>query len=197
MCGGGPDYVERNPYEDELMRVAEKRWNEYQSDYIPLENDMIQQIQSMRGAGYQQSQKDQGVNAARINSPGAITVGAGMQPGGGNFAQDAINLESQYSTASGMGAMAGEQSAEDQYMSGMLGMSQLGRNQQGTALEGTSQLAGMEAGNRMAEMSAKQYASNQKWGALGTVGGIGIGWYGDEQGWWDQLFKKNTPNPGI
>ncbi len=191
MCGGGPDYVERNPYEDELMKVAEKRLGEYQQDYIPLENDMIQQIESMRGAGYQQSMKDQGVNAARINTPSAITVGAGMQPGGGGLAQTAMDMEAQAGTAGAMGAMSGEQTAEDQYMSGMMGMSQLGRNQTATAMEGTSQLAGMEAGNRMAEMSAKQYANSQKWGAMGSMAGLGIGWYGDTKGWWDP--KKDIP----
>ncbi|MGI9276232.1 MAG: hypothetical protein ACR2PT_15505, partial [Endozoicomonas sp.] len=94
MCSSG-DYVERNPYEEELMRVSEKRYNEFLDIYVPLENEMIQQIQGYRGAGYQQSMMDKGVNAARMQTPGSITVGAGMQPGGGSFAEQSQSVQEQ------------------------------------------------------------------------------------------------------
>lgn len=184
MCGGSADYASRTEFEDELMRFSSKRFDDFRDVYVPLENDMINQIQSMRGAGYQQAMRDQGVNAARMSSQGGMVAGAGMQPGGGNFAQQALASEAQYSTAGAMGAMSGEQTAEDQYMSGMLGMSQLGRSQQGTALQGMSSMAGIQAGNQMAELAAKQHARNQRWGTIGGIAGLGLGYYGDKNDWW-------------
>ena len=123
MCGSGPDYIEENEYERALFEQSEKMWQNYQDKYIPLENQAIEQMQNKRSAGYRQHSMDQGVNAARMQNPGTTQVGAGMNPGGGGAmmaANDAANLTA---TSGAMGAMAGLQSAEDQYTSGMLGIS--------------------------------------------------------------------------
>ncbi len=192
MCSGGSgDYAKRNQYEDDLMKMSDKMFQSYQDSYVPLQDDMIQQIEGYRGAGYKQYATNQGVNAARMNTPGTLTAGAGMDPSSGGFAQATMDAQNQSGHAGAMGAMSGLQSAEDQYMSGMLGMTQVGRGQQGEALPGTSQMAGIQAGQAMAEVYAKQYSRDQKWGAIGAVGGM-AGMYGaDKYGW----FKPGSDNP--
>ncbi len=191
MCSS-PDYVEQNEYEKALIEQSEAMWENYQESYIPLENQIIEQTQNKRSAGYQQHSQDQAVNAARMQAPGTVTVGAGMQPGSGNMMETSQTAQEQTGTAGAMGAMAGLQSAEDQYASGMLGLSQHGRGQQATAMQGTSQLATNQAGMDMAELSARQHASNAKWGAIGGMAGLGAGYYADKKGWFDKP-KKKTP----
>ena len=185
MCSSNPDYVKKNPYEDELVKQSEKLWQNYQDKYIPLENQVIDQIASKRSAGYKQHSQNQAVNASRMQAPGTVTVGAGMQPGSGNFAEASKTAQEQTGTAGAMGAMAGLQSAEDQYVSGMMGMSQHGRGQQATAMEGYSSLAANQAGMDMAELSAKQYANSAKWGGIGGVGGMAFAKIGKDRGWFD------------
>ena len=183
MCSSSPDYVEQNEYERALIEQSEKMWESYQENYIPLENQIIEQIEGKRSAGYQQHSKNEAVNAARMQNPGTVTVGAGMQPGGGNFAEASQSAQEQTGTAGAMGAMAGLQSAEDQYMSGMMGMAQHGRGQQATAMQGYGNLAANQAGMDMAELSAKQHASSAKWGAIGGMAGLGVAYHGHKQGW--------------
>ena len=201
MCSGGPDYAERNQYEDDLMRMSEQMFNTYKESYVPLQNQMIEQVQGYRGPGYQQYAKDQGVNAARMNTPGTMTTVAGMDPSSGGFAQATMDAQNQSGHAGAMGAMSGLQTAEDQYMSGMLGMAQVGRGQHGDALQGTSSMAGIQAGQDMAEIAAKQYAKNQKWGAIGAIGGMTGMYYGDKAGWFNKggdpnwMYKPLGDNP--
>lgn len=181
MCSS-PDYVEQNEYEKALIEQSEKMWQNYQESYIPLENQIIEQTQNKRSAGYKQHSQDQAVNAARMNAPGTVTVGAGMQPGG-NMMEMSQQAQEQSGTAGAMGAMAGLQSAEDEYASGMMGLAQHGRGQQATAMQGYGSLAANQAGMDMAELSAKQTASNAKWGAIGGMAGLGAGYYGHTKGW--------------
>ena len=185
MCSGDDDYVEANPYEDQLVEISEKMFEDYQQNYVPLENEMIREIESKRGADYQQSMKNEAVTAARMASPGTVTVGAGMDPSQGSFIQASNQAQQQAGTAGAMGAMSGLQTAEDQYLSGMMGMAQMGRGQQATAMQGTSDLAAQQAGVDMAELSAQQYANAAKWGAAGSVAGMGAAYYGKDQGWFE------------
>ena len=191
MCSD-PDYIEENPYEEELVRISEEMWLDYQENYIPLENQIIEQTQDKRSASYQQNQQDRAVNEARMQHHGTVTAGAGMNPGHGSFMQTSNTAQQQAGHAGAMGAMAGLQTAEDQYMSGMLGLTQHGRGQQATAMQGTGSLASNQMGMDMAELSAQQYASSAKWGAVGGMAGLGMTAYGDSQGWFDEPTKKTT-----
>lgn len=186
MCTSGPDYVKENEYERELFRQSEKLWQSYQDKYIPLENQVIEQIQGKRSAGYKQHSMDQAVNAARMEQPGTALVGPGMDPSGGGFMMASNEAQNTSGTAGAYGAMAGLQSAEDQYMSGMMGVAQTGRGQQAEALSGLNSLAANQAGIDAAELAAKQTVKNARWGALGTMAGAGGMMYGKNQGWFDR-----------
>ena len=192
MCSGGPDYVEENDYERALFEQSEKMWQNYQDKYIPLENQVIEQMQAKRSAGYKQHSKDQAVNAARMQTSGTALSGPGMDPSGGGFMMASNEAQNTSGTAGAYGAMAGLQSAEDQYMSGMMGISQAGRGQQATAMQGMSNLAANQAGIDAAELAAKNSIRQSKWGALGTMAGAGGMVYGKKQG----LFDKKPSNSG-
>ncbi len=191
MCTSGPDYMEENEYEKELFSQSEKLWKSYQDNYVPLENQVIEQTQAKRSAGYKQHSTDKAVNAARMEQPGTALTSAGMDPSGGGFMQTSNDAQNVSGTAGAYGAMAGHQSAEDQYMSGMMGLSQAGRGQQSEALSGLNSLAANQAGVDAAELAANQTVRNARWGALGTMAGAGGMMYGYQQGW----FKPKTDNP--
>lgn len=188
MCGT-PDYVESNPYEEELLKQAEGMWQDYQEKYVPLENQMMERIEGYGSEQYQQEQIDKSVTAARINTPGTVTAGAGVDPSTGAFMNATGQTQQQSGMAGSMGAMAGQQTAQDQYIGGMMGLAQTGRGQQATAMQGTSNLASMTAGQQAAEMAAKQAADAANWGLVGSVaGGMAAGMYGS---------KAKTPNTAV
>ena len=74
-------------------------WQGYQENYIPLENQMIDRIEGYGSEEHKQQQMDKAVTAARINTPGSVTAGAGMDPSNGNFS--AASGAAQNQTASG------------------------------------------------------------------------------------------------
>ncbi|WP_420588247.1 hypothetical protein [Bacterioplanoides sp.] len=192
MCSD-PDYAEQNEYEKALIEQSESMWADYQENYVPLENQVIKEVEGKRSAGYQQYSKDQAVNAARMQTPGTVTVGAGMQPGSGSFARASQSAQQQSGAAGAMGAMAGLQSAEDQYMSGMMGLAQTGRGQQASAMSGYSSLAANQAGTDMAELMAKQQVSSARWGAVGSMAGMGASAYMKQSG----LTGNNNTSSGT
>lgn len=183
MCSDGDDdYIEPNPYEEKLVEVSEQMYQDYQQNYVPLENEMIEQIEGYRGESYQQSQKDKAVTAARMSTPGTVTAGLGMDPSSGTFIQASNSAQQQAGTA---GAMSGLQTAEDAYLGGMMGMAQMGRGQQATAMSGTSNLAAQQAGVDAASLAAQQQANSAMYGAFGSMAGLGMGYYGKDQGWFE------------
>ena len=181
MCSE-PEYQESNPYEDELVRQSELMWEDYQTNYVPLENQMIEDIEGYRSEEHKAYQKDRGATTARMQTQGTVTAGAGMDPSSGTFMSASNSAQSQSGTAGALGASMGLSTAEDQYIGGMTGMAQMGRGQQATAMEGTSNLASMQAGQDAAELAAQQTISSAKWGAAGTTAGAGTA-YGIENDW--------------
>lgn len=182
MCSDDPDYVESNPYEEELIRVADEMFQNYQESYVPLENQMMERIQGYGSEDYKQQQMDKAVTAARINTPGQVTAGAGMDPSTGTFIDASGKAQQQTGLASAMGAMSGQQTAEDQYIGGMMGMAQTGRGQQATAMGGYGNMASLTAGQQAAELAAKQTVESAKWGAAGSMAGLGM-IYGYDKYW--------------
>ena len=203
MCSDDPDYVESNPYEEELVRVADNMWKDYQESYVPLENTMIDRIQGYGSQEHKDQQVDKAVTAARINTPGQVTAGAGMDPSNGNFAAASGAAQNQTGLSGAMGAMSGQQTAEDQYIGGMMGLAQMGRGQQATAMQGTSHLASMTAGQQAAELAAKQTIESAKWGAGGSLAGLGMVYGNDKYKWFkpkpkpDALTNTGSYSTGV
>ena len=173
MCSSDDDddYVESNPYEDEMIKQADSMWKDYQQHYVPLENELMDRTAGYKSAAYKQSITNKAANAARMASPGTVLAGAGMNPANGNFLQTAHTAENQTGMAAGMGAMSGLQTAADQYTGGTMNLSQIGRQQQGTSMAGYGNLASLEAGQVAAKRAAKQTVTNARMGALGSVAG--------------------------
>ena len=72
-----------------------------------------------------------------------------------------------------------------------MGLAQVGRGQQATAMQGTSSLSSMTAGQQAAEMAAKQTIDSAQWGAAGSIAGLGMAYGNDKYGW---LKPKPKPN---
>ena len=189
MCSDDDDYVESNPYEDQMMETADRMWKDYQTNYIPLENQMMDRIAGYDSDAYKQYSKDRAVTSARMQTPGTVTAGAGMDPSGGNFVAASAGAQQQAGMAGGLGAMSGLQTAEDQYLGGSMNLAQVGRNQQATSMAGMGNMASLQAGQDAAALAANQSVQSAKWGAAGSVAGLGMAYHGHTKGWWGD---KNT-----
>lgn len=188
MCSGDPDYVESNAYEDELVASAEAMWQDFQENYVPLENERIDRIRKYGSDAHKQLQTDKAVTSARINTPTGVTAGLGMDPTSGTFLGATGTSQSQAGLAGSLGAVSGLQTAKDQYVGGMMGLAQTGRGQQSTALSGTSSLASMQAGQDAAAIAAQQTADSARLGAIGSIAGMGVT-YGHSKDWWQEPKK--------
>ncbi|MCG7915917.1 MAG: hypothetical protein JAY71_18785 [Candidatus Thiodiazotropha weberae] len=183
--GGDDDYVEESPYERALVDMAEKRLGEYQEMYVPLEYQQMADVDRYRSNTFKQGSKDKAVNTARMQTPGTVVAGSGMDPGSGNFMVGSIGAEQQAGSAGAMGAMAGLQSAEDLYAGGTLDLAAVGRGQTGTTMNLSQSMAQQQAGVLAAQKAAQQQADSAMLGAVGSVAGAAAGAYGKEQGWFD------------
>lgn len=180
MCGGDPDYVEQNEFERELIDMSDRQLAHYNKLYVPLEYQQMADIDRYRSDVFRQGSMDKSVNAARMQTPAGVRAGAGVNPGTGNLMMQAIGTEQQQGTAGAMGAMAGLQSSEDLSAQGRLGLASTGRNNPAQAMQMTASIAQQQAGQVAAQKAAQQMASNAKWGALGTVGGLATGYAYDK-----------------
>ena len=183
MCSDDDDYVESNPYEDQMVKTAENMWADYQTNYIPLENQMMERVAGYDSDSYKQYSKDRAVTSARMQTPGQVTTAAGMDPSGGNFVAASVGAQQQAGTAGGLGAMSGLQTAEDQYLGGSMNLAQVGRGQQASSVAGMGNLASMQAGQDAAEMAANQTVQSARWGAAGSLAGLGMA-YGNKKYKW-------------
>ena len=182
--------MKESPYERELVNLAEKRLAEYEEMYIPLEYQQMRDVERFRSQTFKQGMMDKSVNTARMQTPGTVLAGPGMNPGSGNFMLSSQQAQQKAGGAASMGAMAGLQGAEDLYVAGGMDLAAAGRGQTGTSMNMTSTIAQQQAGVLAAQKAAQQSVKDAQWGAAGSVAGAAYAKY-------DSMKKPKVDNNKI
>lgn len=135
--GGGGQTPQTNPEEQALAAISQQKWNEYKKRYIPLENQWIEQVQSLDNPMYHNQASSQVSNESKIQF-GAQTPGlANSTVGGGVGNADYLNQAKTISQARNKANLG----VTDRYLKGLEGVIAMGQGQSVQSLQGLSDVA--------------------------------------------------------
>ena len=185
MCGGGgssSQTVSAGPYERELVAMAERRLGEYNSLYVPLENQFLQDTQTMGSDAFKTNMANTAISTARSQiNPFQVNAGGGETQSTNQYAGGSQVLAKAAAMAGGDGVQAGE----ELYTGRMLEYTGVGRGQTGMAMNQFGQSAGNEAGFNAAKTQSNQLVDSSKYNAFGTAAGMGFGAAAKKYNWFE------------
>lgn len=174
--------VQETPQQAALVQKAKEQYADYKARWMPLQKNMATQIQQL-------GEKD---STARLRAKGRANVetqakfgqaqgavekaltNSGRGPGSAAFNLGVTGLASDKATSAGAGMAAADQAIDDAYVSGLSALTQLGRGEKATALQGETQLAAMSGRQASADAAAAADARAGNMQLAGTVAGYGL-----------------------
>ena len=195
----GPKKEKPGALEIEMLRQSREKWDRYQTEFKPMEQDFIDRVRGFGDRGMRQDMVNTSVNTAR-HSIGNLAPPVGTTPGGPAFKRALVDSENRTGRALGMAGVAGEQVGEDRYVRGVNQLVRIGRGLSGSADAGLSRSSAMEAGNIATDtaFSNSRRATNQA--MAGEVIGAGGYYFGAKKGLWGPnkgQGKLDTGNLGV
>lgn len=180
MCGGG-DKPEQSPEEKELGRIAIERWNDYQTRFVPVENEYIEAVQrtdsdfeDARGAAG--SAVQQSFNRAEEDLSNNLFA-AGLAPDSGAFIDAMEGIGEDRALSLGTGINEAEQAVDNQHLQGLQTVVQMGQGQAADSLAGMGNVAA-DATRDSIERAERSFENRQAGLHLvGNVAGAGAAAY--------------------
>jgi hypothetical protein len=188
--------------ERELSKRAGNDYNHYLSNYRSAEHQLISQ--SQLSAGTRNSAK----GAATTDAVAAFTdvsrgtqqaqLASGARGGSSRSVFSQSGLTDAIGTARGQSAESIDVAVDDQIQQGKMKIAAFGRNMADSSMLGLQQGATRASSSALASAAAKDTVRQARWGAIGSIAGIGASVYMNSQspeGWkHDPNAKKGTPN---
>lgn len=189
MCvGGGSAPKEKESQQERaLAEVAAKEYADYQTNYVPFENE---HIASVKGYDSQAKRESAQGRAATTAKQGLGSVPT-MDPNSAGFKQGNLSYEQAVGGAAGQAQGAARQSTHEKQMRGMVDIVGFGRQQNVGASKAMQQSAYFAAGKEAADAQIKGMNYNMRTTAMGELAGAGIG-YGA-----GRYMGKPDANPGY
>jgi hypothetical protein len=183
MSGGGSTQVKDTAAQKKLASIAAQRFNLYQQYYVPLENQYMSDVFSMKDdAAFSNVesfvtaiQQPEFQSARRNMQQRAFSMGA--DPTSGQYQAVASQMQQAQAQGMGRGTAEGLSGQLDRYYQGMQNIVAMGQGQAGQAMSGlgdVGQLAQSRA-KSIAQESMGDYTSAL--GAAGPAAGLGYGYY--------------------
>jgi hypothetical protein len=185
--------VKASKGEREMAKIAKEEWNFYKDKFAGEIDPLIQKtMDSERGLGGEVRQATEAVSDA-FEGQRAKSVSAGLQagvnPNSGKFKTAISKFDTAKASQMGNSVATTQQAHEAEYVSGVQDLIASGRGIASGAQQGVAMAGNMQNQANIADLQARQAAS-QAWGsAAGTVAGMGIGAYGQKHGWFDPSDK--------
>lgn len=176
--GGGDAEIKETAEEQELAKIAAEQWNEYQSRFVPMENEFIEDVQQTgddfayaEGIGTNQVQ---GESSDAVKQYRDTLNKSGAQPGSGKGIGLMSTLAANTGRAGANVEMDAHNSVDDLHNRGLMAAVQMGRGQAADAQLGLQKVASdasrksiNDAGNRFTERAGRQQA-------IGSAAGMGL-----------------------
>lgn len=164
------------PQQMELLKIAQFKAQRFQQKELPAIKQLGQQITAAHEPGSFERTRSLG----QASSETAAAFGQAEQQadqvaaqrgqiGSAKHKLDAVEMGADAATATGLGAVAADQGAEDQYASGLGRMIGIGRGQQGAAVTSATTAADI-SGQEAAAAAQRSLQSS-----IGTAGLVGQG----------------------
>ncbi len=166
--------VAQTPQQAELLKIAQFQAQRFQQTELPAIKQFGEQIKAAHATGSFERQRSLGQasaeNAAAFGQAGQqadqLSAARG-QLGSAKQKLDAVDMGADQATATGFGAVAADQGAEDQYTAGLGRMAGIGRGQQATSLN-SAQTAADISGREAADSAQRSLQRS-----IGTAGLVG------------------------
>ena len=177
--GGGDNKIDETEQQRALADVAMRRWQDYQQNFRPFENDFMRDIDRLNSEdSYRRAAN---VGAAAVNSEfsnainqSAVRLGAaGINPQSGLFRGELDKLERQKAKVKADTMNQSQVSQQDRYAQGLQNVVAMGQGQAGEAMAGFGDIAGNA--NRYARNEARNDMSNRLDNQAAAGMGVGIG----------------------
>lgn len=176
---GKSNGVQETPQQAAMVQRAQQQLADYEKRWLPVQQKMAAQIQEMgeedSGARMRAKGRAATETAARFGqAQGAVEkslTNSGRGPGSAAFGLGVTGMAQDAATSKGAGMMAADQAIDDAYVKGLGALTQLGRGEKATAMQGESQLAAMSG--RQAIADAQMAAADRA--ATGQIIGYGMG----------------------
>jgi hypothetical protein len=176
--GGGSSEVKETSQERELAMISNEQWGQYQSRFVPFENEWIKDIpvtysekaratgQTAGEAGLQSGQLRQGIMQSQMNR--------GINPNSGQFQGALSSAANKGGIASGRAQIGVNQAMGDQYYQGLQSAINIGRGQAGEAMQDTASLAKGATNTAISDAYAKQNSADSIKSSAASIAGMGL-----------------------
>ena len=188
LFGGKPEKEKPGALEVEMLRQSREKWDRYQNDFKPMEQEFIDRVRSYDSREMKQDLVNTSVNTAR-HGMGNIAPPAGVTPGGPAFKRAMVDSENATGKVLGSAGASGEHAGEDRYAKGVSQLVRIGRGLSGSADAGLAHASAMEAGNIAADTAYDNRRKSERIGMAGEAlgmagyaGGAKAGWWGPNKG---------------
>lgn len=176
MCGG-PDKPKQSAEERELGRIAVERWNDYQTRFVPVENEYIESVQQTDAdyadaRGGAAASVQQSFGAAEDDLRGNLFA-AGLTPDSSQFTSAIEGLGLDRALSLGTAANEAEVATDNRHLQGLQSVVQMGQGQAMNAIQGKGEVAA--TATRDSIDRANRSFDNRQAGLhlAGTVAGAG------------------------
>lgn len=175
FCKGDAPSVKETKEEQALAEVAQKKWQYYQDNYRPLEDEYMSQVDNLDSEGAYDFASGTAASAATAAFDGARKnmasdlQGAGINPNSGKYKSGMAGLADAEAMSSADNKSRAMTSQQDEYVTGLSNVSAIGRGQSTNAQAGLSDLA--QSANAKAANDAGN-AWNNKAATIGAAGSL-------------------------
>lgn len=187
MSGGGAPEVEVTAQERALAVDAAEKYNDYQQNFVPLENSFIAQLTPTKGEA--EAQRGAAVADVAQAAKGAdqrVVAGSKGQSGQGKSIMARAGLSGRTGQARGEAAVGVDKALRDRELGGLSKMASFGRG-----LQDMTSVSLRQAGQRAsAEAINKANVESSSDSGLGTLVGTAAGTYFGQKGNVDILKDK-------
>ncbi|MCA9340020.1 MAG: hypothetical protein KDA17_03870 [Candidatus Saccharibacteria bacterium] len=177
--GGGDADIEDTADQKALAKIAAERWVEYQRDFVPAENQYIDEMLNYDKESRQNNLESSSVAAVQaaydeaLDSDIDTLSSSGVNAGSGATISAINDNAADRAVAQTSNVNRTQQALQDQRVQGMKNVVALGNGQAAETLSGLNQIAANSASDAIDEAQISADRSRSKYGAIGTVAGMG------------------------
>lgn len=186
MSMGNGDYVDESQGEKDLLQLAEDTYSDYKDRFIPLENQLIENLSNL------QDRKPQSAGRAAATTRQSfdknykdVTLGnttAGYDPLSGKNTMGLADASAGEGVLQTRATTSSDQAVDDAYYSGQRQLLQMGQGIRSGSAGLSTISAGLNANAENIRAQSDAYGKNAMYGAVGTTLGL-AGRAGLEKGW--------------
>lgn len=181
MCGGGDNDVPQTEEEKALGEIAVARWNDYQTRFLPVENEYMHDVQ-MTDSDYEQVRGQAGTSVQQSfgGAQGLLEdnlFATGVDPSSSQFKKSMAEFSDDRALSLGSGINEAELGVDTQHLKGLQTVVAMGQNQAFDSIGGLSSVAS-NAASDAANRATNSYQNRQgNLHLVGTIAGAGTAAY--------------------